>query len=62
MLIYLDVFNQEEIISDSYNITLRFNDAAGEVESKYITVGAENFDVGCGNAFGGAGEDEGAED
>jgi hypothetical protein len=62
MLIYLDVFNQEEIISDSYDIVFKFNNAAGEVESKYIVVGEEKFDVGCGDAFGGAGDDEGADD
>lgn len=33
-----------------------------EVESKSVAVGGDNVDIGCGNAFGGAGEDEGVED
>ena len=62
MLIYLDAFTREELISDSYDITFVFNNAGGEVASKYIQIGEEKFDVGCGDAFGGAGEDEGAAD
>ncbi len=33
-----------------------------EVESALVTVGGGDIDIGCGNAFGGGGEDEGADD
>lgn len=33
-----------------------------EVESAMIVVGGGDIDIGCGNAFGGAAEDEGADD
>ena len=32
------------------------------MESKYITVGGENIDIGCGNAFGGEGAEEGGDE
>lgn len=31
-------------------------------ESKNISKGGENIDIGCGNSFGGGGEDEGVDD
>jgi hypothetical protein len=62
MLLYLDAFSGEEIVSDSYDIKLVFDGVGGEVEPKYIMKGGESYDVGCGNEFGGAGEDEGAAD
>lgn len=33
-----------------------------EVESAMVTVGGGDIDIGCGNAFGGGGDDEGADD
>lgn len=33
-----------------------------EVDSAMVAVGGGDIDIGCGNAFGGAGEDEGADD
>lgn len=33
-----------------------------EVESTLVAVGGGDVDIGCGNAFGGAGEDEGVDD
>lgn len=33
-----------------------------EVDSAMVTVGGGDIDIGCGNAFGGGGEDEGADD
>jgi hypothetical protein len=62
MLIYTDLFNNEEIISDSYDLKFLFNNAGVEYDSKYIVKGGESYDIGCGNSFGGAGEDEGAND
>ena len=61
MLLYLDVFSHDEIISDSYTMTWIFDGVGAECESQYIGVGGENIDVGCGNAFGGGGDDEGVE-
>lgn len=62
MLIYVDAFNHEEIISDSYELKFMFDNAGAEYDSKYMVKGGENYDIGCGNSFGGAGEDEGADD
>jgi len=59
MLLYVDAFNHEEIISD---LKFLFENAGAEYDSKYIVKGGENFDIGCGNSFGGGGDDEGADD
>lgn len=59
MLVYTDIFSHEEIISDSYEMKWVFDNVGVEIESKYITKGEENIDIGCGNAFGGGGDDEG---
>ncbi|KRW99548.1 Mss4-like protein [Pseudocohnilembus persalinus] len=60
MKIYKDIFSGEEIISDSYTNTgeKMFGDFAVKVKTKSIVKGEENFDVGCGNAFGGEQEEE----
>jgi hypothetical protein len=60
MKVYEDVFCGDEIISDSYDMNFVFDNVGAEVESKWITVGGENIDIGCGNAFGGN-DDEAAE-
>ncbi len=60
MKIYQDVFTDEEIISDSYKMVESFGGVAVEVLAKLIAVGGEDIDIGCGNAFGGGGEEEGA--
>jgi hypothetical protein len=65
MRVYYDAFSQEdELLSDSYQIKElpEFNGAIVEVTSRMITKGEENFDIGCGDAFGGAGEEEKADD
>jgi len=53
MKIFQDVFNDEEVISDSYKFTEVFGGVAVEVKSRMVVKGEENIDVGCGNAFGG---------
>jgi len=60
MKIFSDIFSNEEIVSDSYTIKgeMCFNDAGCKVKSKKIVVGEDNVDIGCGNAFGGEGEEE----
>ena len=60
MKVYQDVFTSEEIISDSFQLTLLFSEAVGEVNSKWTVKGDVNVDIGCGNAFGGTNEEEGA--
>jgi hypothetical protein len=62
MLIYEDLFGKEEIISDSYDIKYLFNDVVGEVQSNMVVKDALKVDVGCGDAFGGGGDDEKADD
>ena len=53
----MDVFSGDEIISDSFKLEEVFDGVGIEVQSKYITKGGENIDIGCGNAFGGNEDD-----
>ena len=64
MKVWIDVFSGDEMVSDSYKSKLIFNDACLEVQCKYVTVGgAEDIDIGAGNAFGGGEEaDAGGDD
>lgn len=62
MKVYQDIFTDEEIVSDSFNIALVFDGVGGEVEAKYVVKGGENVDIGRGNGFGGGGEDEETDD
>ena len=62
--VYKCLISGDELISDSYNIS-DVKDAEGnvveglfKVESKNIPKGGENFDIGCGNEFGGEGDAE----
>jgi hypothetical protein len=65
MLVYRDIITGDEIITDSFNVQ-QAKDTDGEivpgllfVESLSIPKGEDNVDVGCGNAFGGDGEEAG---
>jgi hypothetical protein len=54
-------------ISDSYKINPVVQDGEEipglmESDSTVAAIGVGAVDIGCGNAFGGAGEDEGADD
>ena len=62
MRVYYDLFSDEEIVSDAYRFEEVYNKVGIKIKSKMVVVGDENFDVGCGNAFGGEGEDEKVED
>lgn len=53
MRIYQDYTTEEEIISDSYPMTMLFQETTAEVQSKMVAKGDVDVDVGCGNAFGG---------
>lgn len=52
MKVYQDAFSSEEIVSDSFNIKLLFNETCGEVQANWTNKGDVNVDIGCGNAFG----------
>ena len=58
MKIYQDIFNNEELISDSYKFNELHNGVVIEVPAKMIVVGNQEVDIGCGNAFGGKNEDD----
>lgn len=60
MRLFLDVFADEEteIFSDSYPMKMKFKDVVTEVKSRWIIKGNQNVDIGCGNAFGGGGEED----
>ena len=58
MRLYSDIWTDTEVISDSYPFKEVFEGVAVEVKSRMIVKGDEKVDVGCGNAFGGGGEEE----
>ena len=66
MLVWQDVFTEDEVMSDSHKVSpckdMEGNEVAGmfQVESKTVAKGADNIDIGCGNAFGG--DDEQVDD
>ena len=63
MLVWQDIFTDDEVVSDSFKIEdvvdEEGNRVAGlmQVESNVVVKGGDNVDVGCGNAFGGEGEE-----
>jgi hypothetical protein len=58
MKIFQDIFNNEELLSDSYPTVETFEGTIYEVRSRMVVKGEDVIDVGCGNAFGGVNEDE----
>lgn len=63
MKVYCDIFNDDELISDSFPMEMRFNDVLGEVRTSYRIKGAGgDVDIGRGNEFGGGGDDEAVDD
>ncbi|CAG9329875.1 unnamed protein product [Blepharisma stoltei] len=62
MKVYFDVFSNDEVLSDSYPITVEHEDVVLEVASRVIVKGNEQFDIGRGNEFGGGAEEEAVED
>lgn len=59
--VYVDAFSGEEIISDSFEINEVFDGVGGEVKSKIVVKGGVKVDIGCGDAFGKGGGEEGEE-
>ena len=64
MKVYTDIFNQEQVLSDAYNIEEpeEYQGAVMFVKSNWDNSGSTNIDIGCGDAFGGADEEEKVED
>ncbi|KDO20420.1 hypothetical protein SPRG_14358 [Saprolegnia parasitica CBS 223.65] len=63
MLVWQDIFTEDEVVSDSHKV-VDAKDAEGNVvpgmlmvTSKTVTKGGLNIDVGCGDAFGGGDQD-----
>lgn len=62
MLVFQDVFTNDEVMSDIFPFELAYNDVIMKVKSQYKKkedVG--NVDIGCGNAFGGGEEEQGGD-
>ena len=64
MIVYRDIITGDEMLSDAYPL-LPVVDADGQVveglmmcESKNIVKGGDDVDIGCGNSFGGGGDDD----
>ena len=62
MKIYYDVFSNEEIISDSYKMVEIFDGLVCEIKARWMIKKEGQVDIGCGNAFGGGGEEEAVEE
>lgn len=65
MIVYRDLISDDEMLSDAFKL-LPVSDSDGAVieglmmvESKNIVKSDGDIDVGCGNAFGSGGEEEG---
>lgn len=58
MKLYTDIFSDAEILSDGYPMTLEYDGVVGKVKTELILKGDAEVDIGCGNAFGGAGEED----
>jgi|688.fasta_scaffold238674_2 hypothetical protein len=57
MKLYSDVFTNTEILSDSYKQEIIHEGTVFKVKSRLVAKKEDDVDIGCGNAFGGAGED-----
>ena len=62
MKVYQDIVSCEEIISDSFKFQKFFKDTIVKCKSEKVDINGAPIDIGAGNAFGGAGEDEQAAD
>eukprot|EP00598_Pedospumella_elongata_P000338 CAMPEP_0184973608 /NCGR_PEP_ID=MMETSP1098-20130426/5305_1 /TAXON_ID=89044 /ORGANISM="Spumella elongata, Strain CCAP 955/1" /LENGTH=178 /DNA_ID=CAMNT_0027496069 /DNA_START=49 /DNA_END=585 /DNA_ORIENTATION=- len=67
MIVYRDIISGEEMLSDAFKLEDVIDSDGNKVEglmcveSKMITKGGGDVDIGCGNSFGGTGEDEGVD-
>lgn len=58
MLVYTDVFNNDELMSDSYPSKLEFDNSVLKVKTNMITKGAIQVDIGANPSTGGGEADE----
>ena len=60
MKVYTDIFTNEQVLSDAYAIEEpeEYGAAVMFVKSNWDNAGSTNIDIGCGDAFGGADEEE----
>lgn len=62
MLIFQDIFTNDEFMSDIFPFTLEYEDCIMKVKSQYkAPEDVGNVDIGCGNAFGGGEEEQGGD-
>ena len=47
MIVYKDIFSGDEMVSDSYKMTLTMNDACLEVAAKFTTKGSDYIAIAC---------------
>jgi len=57
MKVYQDIYSNDEILSDAFNVKQVFDGVGGEVKAKWMKKGDLNIDIGCGNEFGGSEEE-----
>lgn len=63
MLVWQDIFTDDEVMSDSFKVSPVVDEEGNEVsglfqvQSKQVSKGGDNIDIGCGNAFGGEEEE-----
>jgi hypothetical protein len=51
MIVYKDIFSGDEMVSDSYKMTLVMNDACMEVQAKFVTKGSDYVAIACKYIF-----------
>jgi hypothetical protein len=64
MIVYRDIITGDEMLSDAFPLKQVVDEEGNPVEglmycdSRNIQAGGDNVDIGCGNSFGGGGEEE----
>lgn len=51
------MFSNDEILSTGYDFTYCYDKVGAKVKAKWKVIGEDKIDIGCGDAFGGGGED-----
>ncbi|KAG5180044.1 Mss4-like protein [Tribonema minus] len=68
MIVYTDMVTGDEMMTDAFKKLPVLDDEGNpveglfEVESQVIVKGSTEVDIGCGNSFGGGGDDEAVDD
>jgi hypothetical protein len=67
MIVYRDIITGDEMLSDAFPLRQVMDDGVPVeglmyCESKMIAQGGDDVDIGCGNAFGSGGEEDGGVD